>query len=492
MAVSFTPTAPLEGTLDIHITDAEYQPLFNKELTNYKNKAQLKGFRKGKTPTEVIKKLYGSAILQEVIEKTLQKQLMDHIRDHKMNVLGQPMGNANQPQISYDITNPSEFRFLFDIGYINEFEIQGLDKTFDLYKVEPDLAKIDEQYENIRKRMGELKEVEGPVHADHLLDISAAELEDGTVKEGGLTTEFSVWLSQLSEEAKNVFIGKSKGDTVDADLRSFHADKDDAFIKSKYLTKAEESDAVPALMRLTINTIKNNEPAEVNTEFFAKAYGADVDTEEKAKAKIKEELETHFLRQAEALLFRDVQDHLLKVNKMEMPDPFLKRWLKSQNPSLTDETVEADYPSFTENLLWTLMRDKLVEKYDIRISAQEIRQRMRNQFMSYLGGMSYYGDMSFLDNIINKQMQNREQVEKLHDEIMTDRLFDNIKAEVKLEDKNISEADFESLMEAARKDSAERKKKAGQHLEHHHHDHEHDHEHEHHHHDHDHQHDHHH
>lgn len=473
MAVRFTPTAPLEGTLDIHITDSEYQPLFNKELNTYKNKAQLKGFRKGKTPIEVIKKLYGSAILQEVIEKALQQQLMDHIRDQKMNVLGQPMSNANQPQISYDIANPSEFRFLFDIGYINEFDIQGLDKTFDLHKVEPDVAKIDEQYENIRKRMGELKEVEGPVTADHLIELTAAEIEDGNVKEGGLTSEFSLWLSQLSDEAKNIFIGKAKGDRVDADLRSFHTDKDEAFIKSKYLTKSEESATVPALMRLTIQTIKNNEPAEVNKEFFEKAYGADVDTEEKAKAKIKEELDSHFLRQSEALLFRDVQEHLLKVNKMEMPDPFLKRWLKAQNPSLTDENVEADYPNFTENLLWTLMRDKLVEKYDIKINAQDIRQRMRNQFMSYLGGMSYYGDMSFLDNIINKQMQNREQVEKLHDEIMTDRLFDSIKAEVKLEEKNISEADFEALMEAARKDTAERKKKAG----HIHHDHDHDHDH---------------
>ena len=135
MAVTFTPTEPLQGTLTIHITESEYQPILNKEIANYKSKAQLKGFRKGKTSADLIKKLYGGAILQEVIEKTLQNQLTEHIRENKLQLLGQPIGNENQPQISYDIFNPSEFKFIFDIGYAHEFEIQGLDKTFALNKV---------------------------------------------------------------------------------------------------------------------------------------------------------------------------------------------------------------------------------------------------------------------------------------------------------------------------------------------------------------------
>lgn len=489
MAVTFTPTEPLQGTLTIHITEAEYQPILNKEITNYKSKAQLKGFRKGKTSADLIKKLYGGAILQEVIEKTLQNQLMEHIRENKLQLLGQPIGNENQPQISYDIFNPSEFKFIFDIGYAHEFEIKGLDKTFSLNKVKVGDDKVDEQFENLRRRMGELKEVEGPVTEDHLLAIKAIELENGQPKENGIETEFSLWLSQIDDAGKDLFIGKKKGDTLDADLHLLHPDKDEAFIKSKYFTKLDENTAVPALVKMTIDEIKIMEPAAVNDDFFQKGFGPEVNSIEAAKEKIKEELERQYLHQAEALLFRDIQGHLLDVNKMDMPESFLKRWLKTQDPRLTDQAIDDDFPDFTQNLLWTMMRDKFLEKYNIQITSQDIRNRMRQQFLNYLGGMAL-GDTSFLDSIIDKSMKNREQVEKLHDEILTDRLFDSLKAEVKLEETPISEEEFKALMEAARKDSAERRKKTHHHDHDHDHDHNHDHDHDHDHHDHDHDHDH--
>lgn len=488
MAVTFTPTEPLQGTLTIHITEAEYQPILSKEIANYKNKAQLKGFRKGKTSADLIKKLYGGAILQEVIEKTLQNQLMEHIREHKLQLLGQPIGNENQPQISYDIFNPSEFKFIFDIGYAHEFEIKGLDKTFTLNKVIVGDDKVDEQFENLRRRMGELKEVDGPVSEEHLLAIKANELEEGQIKENGIETEFSLWLSQIDDAGKDLFIGKSKNATIDTDLRLLHPDKDEAFIKSKYFTKLDESTSIPAMVRMIIHEIKIMEPAAVNEDFFQKGFGLEVTTIEGAKERIKEELEKQYLHQSEALLFRDIQGHLLDVNKMDMPESFLKRWLKTQNRNLTDQAIEDDFPDFTQNLLWTMMRDKLLDKYNIQITNQDIRNRMRNQFLNYLGGMTL-GDTSFLEGIIDKSMKNREQVEKLHDEILTDRLFDSLKSEVKFEESPISEDEFKELMETARKDSADRRKKTHRHDHDHEHDHsQHDHNHDHHDHNHDHKH----
>ena len=84
MAVSFNSTDQNQGVLIIQIPVTEYQPSLLKELNNYKNKAQLKGFRKGKTSVDVIKKMYGNGILQEVVENNLQKQLFDHIQEAKI------------------------------------------------------------------------------------------------------------------------------------------------------------------------------------------------------------------------------------------------------------------------------------------------------------------------------------------------------------------------------------------------------------------------
>jgi hypothetical protein len=90
------------------------------------------------------------------------------------------------------------------------------------------------------------------------------------------------------------------------------------------------------------------------------------------------------------------------------------------------------------------------------------------------------GDLSFMEPTIDKMMQNREQVEKLHEEILTDKIFDQIKSNVDLNLVPTSESEFKELMEAARKDTEARRQKSL--IDDH--DHDHDHNHDHHHHDH--------
>ncbi|MBK7606290.1 MAG: hypothetical protein IPI18_03280 [Saprospiraceae bacterium] len=204
-----------------------------------------------------------------------------------------------------------------------------------------------------------------------------------------------------------------------------------------------------------------------------------VTTIDQANEKIREEIEKQIGFQADALLFRDIQDNLLKINKQDLPDTFLKRWLKVQNAELTDERVEAEYPDFVQNLLWTLIREKLVKKYTIEVSKEDIKNRFRQQILSYFGGMAM-GDLSFMEPTIDKMMQNREQVEKLHEEILTDKIFDQIKSNVDLNLVPTSESEFKELMEAARKDTEARRQKSL--IDDH--DHDHDHNHDHHHHDH--------
>lgn len=483
MAVTSQTTDHLQATLTIHIPVEEYQPLLNKELQNYKNKAQLKGFRKGKTPVDLIKKMYGNAILQEVVENTLQKQLQEHFTANNLHLLGQPLPNAEQTEIYYNILQPAAYTYRFDVGYAPEFEIQGLDHNFDFHQVVPNEETINRQFENLRSRLGELKSLDTPLAETHLVSVIVDELDGDQIKEGGINAEFSVWMTQVDGPAKEKLLGLNKGESIDLDLRTLHLDKDDEFIRKRYLTKTEENTPLPATFRLKITEIKANEPATVDQAFFDKAFGPDsVSDEEQAKQKIKAELENQSVSQAEALLFRDIQDYLLKANVQQMPDAFLKRWLKEQNPSLTEQSIDAEFEDFVQNLLWTIMRDKLIKQYEIKVTADEIRQRFLRQILSYFGGMPM-GDTSFLQPTIEKMMQNREQVEKQHDEILSDKVFDSLKSSVTLVNKEISESDFENLMEIARKDTAERKAKAQlrqahNHPEgedHHHHDHDHDH-----------------
>ena len=477
MSVNAQTTDHLQATLTVHIPVEEYQATLSKELQNYKNKAQLKGFRKGKTPVDLIKKLYGNAILKEVVENSLQKQLYDHIRQNNINLLGQPLMNAEQADIYYNIQEPVDYAFRFDIGYAPDFEIQGLDHEFGFYKIIPSQESIDKEFENLRTRMGELKTVDLSVEESHLVDFSAAELDEQGLKEGGVLAELSLWISQVDGPAKASILGRQKGAEIDLDLRELHVDKDDEFIRKRYLTSLEEGHPVPARFRLTIKDIRANEPAVTDQAFFDKAFGPDkVKDLDEAKNFIKGILANQYISKAEALLFRDIQDHLLKTNKQDLPDAFLKRWLKSQNPKLSDEGIEAEYDDFALNLLWTIIRDKLIKKFNITVSPEEIKARFRQQILNYFGGMAM-GDTAFLEPVIQRMMQRQEEVEKQHDEIMSDKVFDSLQATVPLAEKDIAETDFEVLMEQARQEAAARRDKATQAHAHHDHDHDHDHDH---------------
>ena len=209
MAVSFNSTDQNQGVLIIQIPVTEYQPSLLKELNNYKNKAQLKGFRKGKTSVDVIKKMYGNGILQEVVENNLQKQLFDHIQEANINILGQPLPNAEQEAIYYNIMSPTDYTFKFDIGFAPDFEVKGLDQTYDYRQVAADQKSVDDQLAKLRDRSGELKIIETEVQEEHLVTIDAREVENGQIKENGVRSEFSIWLSQLEPEAQKEFLGKN-------------------------------------------------------------------------------------------------------------------------------------------------------------------------------------------------------------------------------------------------------------------------------------------
>ena len=144
----------LNATLTITIDKGDYQSKFESELGKYRKQAHMKGFRRGKTPLSVVKKMYGKAVLGEVINDMLQKELFDYLNEKKIDILGQPIPSKDQEQVDIDPKDMSNYEFKFDLGIAPDFEIKGLDKknTFQKYVVDPKKKMIDTELENSRKR----------------------------------------------------------------------------------------------------------------------------------------------------------------------------------------------------------------------------------------------------------------------------------------------------------------------------------------------------
>ncbi|MGB4957872.1 MAG: trigger factor family protein, partial [Saprospiraceae bacterium] len=226
-------------TLDLTLENQDYSPKFEAELKKYKNKAQLKGFRKGMTPISVIKKMYGKAILSDVINETLQDKLFGYLDEQKINYLGQPMPNRDENLVfDLDVNQAKDYNFSFDLGLAPEVVVKGASASdeYSYYDVTIDEKTIDDEIAANRRRYGKRVEATDTIQKMDMVKLEAEELDGAAVKDGGWETEFSVLVDVIHDPKVKEEIQTLKlGDTITFDIYQLE-DKDAAHI-NKYILK---------------------------------------------------------------------------------------------------------------------------------------------------------------------------------------------------------------------------------------------------------------
>ena len=109
--------------LTLNIEQGDYAEIERKKLAQRRKTADFKGFRKGMVPESLVRRVYGDQILAESVNEVISKGLQDFIDENKLNVLGEPLGSENQPEVEWKDGN--DFTFVFDIATYPEFEVSA-------------------------------------------------------------------------------------------------------------------------------------------------------------------------------------------------------------------------------------------------------------------------------------------------------------------------------------------------------------------------------
>ena len=182
----------LSGIIRVNIEEADYQANVEKALSDYRKKANMPGFRPGKVPQGLVKKMYGKAALADEVNKLLSDGLSKFIVDEKLDILGEPLPHEELQQ-TIDWDNDTNFEFVFEIGYAPEVKI-SLDKRTKLpyYKVNVSNELIDRQVESYAARFGENKPVDA-IEKDSTVRGDIVQLdENNAVAEGGHSQEMGL------------------------------------------------------------------------------------------------------------------------------------------------------------------------------------------------------------------------------------------------------------------------------------------------------------
>lgn len=449
----------LNAELTVTIEKADVESTLTPKLNDVRKKAQLKGFRKGKTPMGFIKKMYGQSLLVETVNESLQKGLMDYLKDEEINILGQPIPAAEQTTLNFDINNLGDYTFVFDIGISPAFELTGVD---DKTKIDRNAVKVSDKL--IQEDLDHaLKQAGAPVPTDEAIDtkdmvtMDIEELEDGKVKAKGWAATFDVLVdTQLEDTFKEKIVGKKKGHKFQLNIQQVEKDRTMEHIR-KYFLRVEEVDADVEIgdeFNAVIKEVKRVKPAEMDQAFFDKYFPeGDVKDEAGAKKAFEKNITKYYDQQADALLFKAMQDNLIEQNKFDLPEAFLKRWLKETNEDVTEEIIEKEFDAFSKNLRWSLIKGEIVKKYDIQINDEAVFEGFKNRVRSYFGGQQV--DELIVLNTANRLMEDKEQVNQLYQELVADQVFEKAKETMTIVDKKISSEDFDEVILKARQEAGQ-------------------------------------
>ncbi len=452
----------LNSIITVTIEKEDYEPDFKKELNKLKDRGAIKGFRKGKTPLPFLKKMYGKSLLSEIISDRLHKELNEVMNTKDLTYMGQPIPVQDQKPINFDYNSTEPYSFQFELGKAPEFDLKGADSNtmYDYYKVEVPDEKVEERLMSARKHYGEQVETTGPIVEDDMVYFSAVEMDGDAPKVDGWKTTFSVLVNRLAEGAtKDEIKSKQKGDKVRFNVFELEEGAKPEFVK-KYLlnfTQADidEGSETNEMYEGTIEKVTNQAPAELTQEFYDKVFGpGEISNLEDAKALIAKSLGGSQQGQADSLLYRDLRNRLIDLNRdsMPLPNDFIKRWLKVSQEQKADALIN-DYDNFSDDMRWTLIKTKLSNQYEIEVTEEEITQMAYNKVAGYFGG---YADPKYLEPIVKRMLEDPESLNGLAGDVQADKLFFKMKADIGLREIAISEEDLKAKYDAVM-DEEERK-----------------------------------
>ncbi|HBG57277.1 trigger factor [Proteiniphilum sp. UBA1028] len=440
----------VNGTIVIELEKADYQEKVDKSLSQFRQKANIPGFRQGKVPKSVIQRMYGKAVLVDEVNKIVTEELTNFIRENKLKILGEPISDdSEEKQVNLD--KDEVLTFYFDVALTPEFELK-LDKNTELtyYQVKLEEELLDKQMDAYKQNYGTYASVEGEAKDTDLIKGTLTELEEGKEKEHGQVIENAILMpSYVKEETiKNRFIGAKVGDSVVFNPKSAY-DNNEAEVASLLQTTKEHVKDINADFRFDIKEITRYQEAELNQELFDRVLGEGVATTgEEFRAKIATELNNQFKPNADHLFIHEARDIIVeKMKDVQFPDQFLKRWLLESSENRTAEQVEEDYPRILEDLKFHIAKQKIVEANEIKVEFEDIEalatEVAKAQFAQY-GMTNLPADV--LQNYTKSLLEKEDTMQNLVDKATENKIIDWLKENVNVIQKEISSKDFNEMM----------------------------------------------
>lgn len=430
MQTTIKQITPVEYELQINATAKDLEPKISKRLRDQRAGISLKGFRKGKVPMSILKKMFGESLVIDVVEREILEVFQDEViepGEHK--VVGMPSFGDFDYKLDGDLNATLKF------GVHPEIEIQDIskEKILKLVHAVSD-EEIDNEVKQMRLRGAELADREkgGIEDTDYVtIDMQKLDAASNTPIIGEREEGVSFFLDdeQLKDALREGLLGKKV---------------DDAFRVDLPLEEGEEGatgERVP--YEVLVKEVKVRTLPELDEEFVKEMTRGEAEDEAGLKVFIREQIEKNYKEESRKLLESELMTRLLELHDFPVPNAAVEVFLNSfvedvkrQNEGELPDGFdmhafrEANRDYATQQARWKLLRDTIVEEQSLEVTDED----RKAYFVEVSGGdeetaaafENYYKSMSGAMDMVNERL-------------LSQKLFGYLAEQVTLEEKNKDE-----------------------------------------------------
>lgn len=449
MEITLDKKTNTEGLIKIKLSEGDYQPSVEEKVKDYARKATIKGFRQGKVPTGVIKKMFGKSILVDEINHLLSHRITDYIKDNNIRILGEPLPNHEKSKdIDWDVQK--DFEFEYEIGLVEDFSYDLSPKTnVKAYKIEVDDKTMDETIADLKKRFGKVTYPEVSEAQDTLFGELQAKVEDAAEGDPVEKEQASIPIEQVEKAQQKKFTGLKKDDEVEFEIDKVFSDET---LASQLLGLPAEKIKAKGTYLLKVSTISRTEPAELTPELFDRVFGKDVaKNEEEFIHKVKETIGENYQRETDHFLDHHIEDAFLENTKINLPDSFLKTWLKTTSQGqVTDTVLDTEFDHYVRGLKWDLIKNRIADDNGVKVEADEVRNKAKEMIVAQFGGQAFADQLKDkLDGIADNYLSNEngQNFMRLYNQLRSEKIMKQIKEKITIDEKSVSVEEFKKIVE---------------------------------------------
>ena len=393
-----------------------------------KSTVNLKGFRPGKVPKEVLKRQFGKAVFGEVLDKVLKDTSAKALEENKIKPAGQPKLDLK----TYG--EDKELEYVMSVTELPKVETKSLESIkFDEYSVKIDDSETDKRIKEIAKNQPSFKEASPETKAkegdlvtlDYNATVDGKEFKGSEGKNTQLTLGKDLFLKGFDKQ----LIGAKKDDEkiVEATLPENFPEKELVNKKAKFVCK--------------ILNVKNPEDVKINDD-FAKNLGAkDLND---LKTLISKQINDEYKNSLDQLAKNQILKEIEKIKVDEIPENLIEGEIKILSQGMSEDEAKKNKAKFTETaktrIKTGLILNEFGEQNKIQVSEQEIQAEVQKQLRMMPGQEKMVMDF---------YQKNPSAVASLRGTVYEEKILNLIKEKAKPNKKEISKAEAEKILKEA-------------------------------------------